>query len=100
MGKTIGQMIEEARVKSGAQQYSGHDIMDLARFDENTKHMIVFDIQNECRFGYERGRNRLFISEEGYKIAQEEAGKGNIKIQNHARVSQEHLHYDRKDQVL
>ena len=100
MGKTIGQMIEEARIKSGAQRYSGHDIMDLIRFDENTRLMIVFDILNECRFGLEKGRNRLFLTEEGYRIAMGEADKGNIKIQTHAKVSLGHLHYDRKDQVL
>ncbi len=100
MGRTIGEMLDEARIKSGAKQYGGHDIMDLARFDENTKHMIVFDILNECRLGSEKGRNRLFLTEEGYKIAMGEADRGNAKIQNHARVSQGHLKYDRKDQVL
>ena len=99
-GKTIGQRIEEARMKSGAQKYAGHDIMDLMRFDENTRHMIVFDIQNECRFGYQKGRNRLFLTEQGYNIAKDEMGKGNIKILNHAKVSQGRLKYDSKDQVL
>ena len=75
-------MIEEARIKSGAQQYRGHDIMDLARFDENTKHMTVFDIHNECCFGFEKGRNRLFLTEEGYKIAMGEADRVTSKFRN------------------
>ena len=39
-GKTIGQLMEEMRQKAGAQNYHGHDYMDLQRFTENTRHMI------------------------------------------------------------
>ena len=31
-GKTIGQLMEEMRQKAGAQNYHGHDYMDLQRF--------------------------------------------------------------------
>lgn len=44
MGKTIGELMEEMRIKAGAQNYKGHDYLDLARFDENTRHMIIFDV--------------------------------------------------------
>ena len=43
-GKTIGELIEEMRIKAGAQNYHGHDYMDLARFAEDTRHMIIFDV--------------------------------------------------------
>ena len=33
-GKTIGQLMEEMRQKAGAQNYHGHDYMDLQRFFE------------------------------------------------------------------
>ena len=39
-GKTIGQLMEEMRQKAGAQNYHGHDYMDLQRFTENTRHKI------------------------------------------------------------
>ena len=32
-GKTIGQLMEEMRQKAGAQNYHGHDYMDLQRFE-------------------------------------------------------------------
>ena len=35
---------EEMRQKAGAQNYHGHDYMDLQRFAENTRHMIIFDV--------------------------------------------------------
>ena len=43
-GKTIGQLMEEMRQKAGAQNYHGHDYMDLERFAEDTRHMIIFDV--------------------------------------------------------
>ena len=42
--KTIAQLMEEARIRAGAQNYKGHDYMDLARFDENTRHMIILHV--------------------------------------------------------
>ena len=40
-GKTIGQLMEEMRQKAGAQNYHGHEYMDLERFAEDTRHMII-----------------------------------------------------------
>ena len=48
-GKTIGQLMEEMRQKAGAQNYHGHDYMDLQRFAENTRHMIIFDVLTQIR---------------------------------------------------
>ena len=41
--KTVGQLMEEMRLKAGAQNYHGHEYMDLERFAEDTRHMIIFD---------------------------------------------------------
>lgn len=101
MVKTIGTMLEEARKRSGAKEYNGHDIFDLARFDSSTKHMLIFDVlSNECSIGSKGERYRLFLTEEGYQKALGQGVNGNIKILNHAKVIQGNLHYDRKDQEL
>ena len=42
--KTVGQLMEEMRLKAGAQNYHGHEYMDLERFAEDTRHMIIFNI--------------------------------------------------------
>lgn len=42
--RTIGEMLAEARQKSGAEKLAGHDIMGLERFAPDTRHMIVFDV--------------------------------------------------------
>ena len=54
-GKTIGQLMEEMRSKAGAQNYHGHGYMDLQRFAEDTRHMIIFDVlTNDSPVGWNR----------------------------------------------
>lgn len=100
-GKTIGELLEEARQKSGAPKLAGHDIMDLERFAPDTRHMIVFDVlSHESPVGFKGERMRLFLSDKGYKKALASQGRNEIKIRNHARVTAGHLHYDHKDRDL
>ena len=82
-GKTIGQLMEEMRAKAGAQNYHGHGYMDLQRFAEDTRHMIIFDV----------------LTNTGYEKALDSQEKGQIKILSHAKVRQGNLHYDRSDQL-
>ena len=44
MGKTIGERIEELRMQAGAKNYKGHDYMDLNRFADDTRHMIILTL--------------------------------------------------------
>ena len=80
-GKTIGQLMEEMRQKAGAQNYHGHDYMDLERFAEDTRHMIIFDVlTNDSPVGWKGERTRLFLTEAGYQKSLENQEKGHIKI--------------------
>ena len=98
--KTIGQLMEEMRIKAGAQNYHGHEYMDLQRFAEDTRHMIIFDVlTNDAPVGFKGERTRLFLSDKGYQKSLESQEKGQIRILSHANVRQGHLHYDRPDQL-
>lgn len=98
--KTVGELIEEMRIKAGAQNYHGHDFMDLNRFAPDTRHMIIFDVlSNESTIGYKGERTRLFLTDRGYQKALDSQGKGHIKILNHAKVLSGNLIYDHKDRV-
>lgn len=98
--KTIAELMEEARVKAGAQNYKGHDYMDLARFDENIRHMIIFHVlTHNSPVGSKGDRMRLFLSDKGYRKALENEQCGNIRILSHAKVIRGNLLYDRKDQI-
>ena len=93
-----GEMLAEARQKSGAQKLSGHDIMALERFDPATRHMIVFDVlTHDSPVGWKGEKMRLFLTDTGYSKALENQEKGHIKIRNHAKVLSGDLHYDHKD---
>ena len=98
--KTIAQRMEEARIQAGAQNYKGHDYMDLARFDENTQHMIIFHVlTHDSPVGDKGDKMRLYLSDNGYQKALENTRNGNIRILSHAKVVQGNLRYDRKDQI-
>lgn len=99
--QTIGEMLAEARQKSGAQKLAGHDIMALERFDPDTRHMIVFDVlSHDSPMGWKGEKMRLFLTEAGYGKALENQEKGFIKIRNHAKVRRGDLLYDRRDREL
>lgn len=95
-GKTIGELIDEARKKSGEPVLAGHDIMALERFCEDTRHMIVFDILNHSSpVGNKGERMRLFLNDAGYQKAFESQSCGECKILKHANVSKGDICYDR-----
>ena len=95
--RTIGEMLAEARQKSGAQKLSGHDIMALERFDPATRHMIVFDVlTHDSPVGWKGEKMRLFLTDAGYSKALENQEQGHIKIRSHAKVLSGDLHYDHK----
>ena len=99
--RTVGELLAEARQKSGAEKLKGHDIMALERFDPEVRHMIVFDVLSpDSPMGDKGDRMRLFLTESGYQKAIENQNKDFIKIRNHAKVSSGYLHYDRKEHSL
>ena len=99
--RTIGEKIAEARQRSGAEKLKGHDIMALERFDPEVKHMIVFDVlSGNAPVGDKGDKMRLFLTDAGYQKFLDSQERGEVKLKNHAKVSDGHLHYDRRDRVL
>lgn len=93
--KTIGELLDEARKKSGEPVLAGHDIMALERFGEDTRHMIVFDVLSHSSPVGDKGeRMRLFLTDAGYKKALESQSRGECKILRHAKVSKGDIFYD------
>ena len=77
-----------------------YDYMDLQRFAENTRHMIIFDVlTHDSPVGWKGERTRLFLSEIGYEKALDSQAKGQIKILSHAKVRNGDLFYDHKEQI-
>ena len=99
--RTIKQLMEENRIKAGALNYEGHDFMAIERFLDTTKHMIIFDvITNQTSVGDKGDRMRLYLSEDGYQKALDEADNGDIKIITHAAVLGGRLRYDNRNEEI
>ena len=93
MGKSIKQQLADAEIDVNARM-KGHDILDIARFAEDTKHMIVFDvIKDECPVGWSGERIRIFLSEEGYESATMSEKRGEMIIRKHYLVKKGDLKY-------
>ena len=99
MGKTIGEMMEEMRIRAGAIEYKGHEYLDLNRFAEDTRHMIIFDVKSDdSPWGFKGDRMRLYLNDTGYEKAKGFQKQGYIQIRSHARVIAGNLHYDSRSQ--
>lgn len=74
---------------------TGHDLMDIARFSKDTRHMIIFGvIKCECPVGDKGERVRIFLTDEGYTKALQSQERGEMKIIRHARVRRSELYVD------
>ena len=68
--------------------------MDLQRFAENTRHLIIFDVlTDDSPVDWKGERTRLFLSDIGYGKALDSQAKGQIKILSHAKVRNGDLFY-------
>ena len=73
----------------------GDSFMSLKRFNENTQHMIVFDVLDPTYDAGEAGeRKRVFLPDAGYAEALISQGKNEMRILCHANVKDGDLIYD------
>ena len=95
-GRTVGEMIAEARQKSGAEQLKGHDIMALERFDPEVRHMVIFEVlSGDSLVGDKGDRMRQFLTDAGYRKFQDRQENGEIKIEDHRKVTPDgHLYHE------
>ena len=99
--RTIGELIAEARQKSGAEKLRRHDIMVLERFDTEVKHMIVFDVfSGDSPVGDKGDKMRLLLTDADYQKFLDSQERGEVRLKNHEKASGGHLHYDRRDRAL
>ena len=91
---TIGELDGTTQHTGGAKEYKGHTYLDLARFDDNTKHMIIFDVlTHNSPVGDKGERTRLFLGEVGVSESPGHIRKPvNIKIISHAIVARGNLY--------
>lgn len=100
--ESVTRRLEQARANIQATALvAGQDILDPARFAEDTAHMVVVDVLSySYPLGNRGERLRLFLTEDGYQQAQENAEQGKITIRKHATVRNGALQYDEVAQTL
>ena len=75
----------------------GHGLLAVERFQDDTRHLIVFDIfSSDSPIGCVGQRFRLFLSEPAYQQAQEAQRRKQLKIRRHWAVVEGHILPDKK----
>ena len=70
----------------------GHDILAVERFQDESRHMIVYDVlEPGSPYGEDGARMRLFLSDEGYTQVLGAEQNGQIKINRHAAIIEGHI---------
>lgn len=76
---------------------AGQDELAVERFQDDTRHMIVFDVLDSAApIGSPGERIRLFLSDKAYAKALAAQERGEIRIKKHAAVIEGHILPDRK----
>ena len=75
-----------------AKEMKGHDILAVERFQDNTRYMIEFEIQEDnSPYGSPGDEVRLFLNESGYRDARAKEKRREIKIKRYAHISEGHI---------
>ena len=75
----------------------GHDLLSVERFNDATRHMIIFDIlSRNTSYGEKGQRIRLFLSDYEYSRVLSAHQQREIKILRHASIIEGHIVPDKK----
>ena len=75
-----------------AKEMKGHDILAVERFQDNTRYMIEFEIQEDnSPYGSPGDEVRLFLNESGYRDARAKEKRREIKIKRYAHIIEVHI---------
>ena len=74
----------------------GQSELDVKRYHNDTRHMIIYDTLLSSAMGVHGERLRRFLTEDEYTAAKEAEKDGNIKIIKHAAIVEGHILYDKK----
>lgn len=74
----------------------GQSEFDVKRYQDHTRHMIIYDTLLSSAMGVQGERLRLFLTEKEYAAAKEAEEIGNIRIVKHAAIVEGHILYDKK----
>ena len=76
---------------------TGHDLLAVERFRDDTRHMVEFLVLTAgCPLGESGQYIRRFLSEDGYAEAETAQRCGDIRIYKHATIIEGHILPDKQ----
>ena len=70
---------------------TGHDLLAVERYHDDTRHMIEFLVFADCPLGKTGEYIRRFLNETDYAAALDEQRQGNISIRRHGSIIEGHI---------
>ena len=70
---------------------TGHDLLAVERFRDETRHMAVFLVLKDCSHGQEGQYIRRFLNEDGYAGLLEAQRHGDVRVYQHAGIIEGHI---------
>lgn len=70
---------------------TGHDLLAVERFRDDTRHMAVYLVIKDCPHGQEGQYIRRFLPEDGYAELLDSQRKGDIRIYKYASIIEGHI---------
>lgn len=78
-------------MKAPHQPITGHDLLAVERFWDDTRHMAEFYVLADCPLGQEGQYLRRFLSEGGYAQLLAAQRQGRVRVYKHAAVIEGHI---------
>ena len=78
-------------MKAPHQPITGHDLLAVERFQDDTRHMAEFYILADCPLGQAGQYIRRFLNEDGYTAVLNAQRQGHVKVYKHAEVIEGHI---------
>ena len=70
---------------------TGHDLLAVERYHDNTRHMIEFLVFADCPMGKAGQYVRRCLNEADYAAALDAQRQGNIRIRKHGGIIEGHI---------
>ena len=78
-------------MKAPYQPITGHDLLAVERFRDDTRHMAEFSVLADCPLGRKGQYLRRFLSEDGYAQVLDAQRQGHVRVHKHAAVVEGHI---------
>ena len=70
---------------------TGHDLLAVERYHDDTRHMVEFLVFTDCSMGKAGQYIRRFLNETDYAAALDAQRQGDISIRKHGNIIEGHI---------